>query len=155
MVNLNMIDTIGSGIKRMFSIQRKKFFPLPEYSFANEQVKVEITGKVLDMNYASKLSQMPALMLYDIMLLDKVQKYKPLEDSEIKRLKNNKLIEGRKPNFHISSRVAGKTGQAADYMKMRGIDDDAMACNRYFSIRNAYPANRFFTASSFISFLKK
>ncbi|MEI9806830.1 MAG: ATP-binding protein [Bacteroidota bacterium] len=26
MVNLNMIDTIGSGIKRMFNFQKQKFF---------------------------------------------------------------------------------------------------------------------------------
>lgn len=30
MVNLNMIDTIGSGIKRMFVCQRKRLFPLPD-----------------------------------------------------------------------------------------------------------------------------
>ena len=124
MVNLNMIDTIGSGIKRMFTIQRNKFFPLPEYSLTNEQVKVAITGKVLDMNYARKLAQMPELVLNDIMLLDKVQKHKSLENEEIQRLRKKGLIEGRKPNFHISSQVAGKTGQATDYMKMRGIDDD-------------------------------
>ena len=40
-----MIDTIGSGIKKMFVIQRNKFFPLPEYSFDKGRVKVEITGK--------------------------------------------------------------------------------------------------------------
>ena len=124
MVNLNMIDTIGSGIKRMFTIQRKKFFPLPEYSLTNEQVKVEITGKVLNMNYATKLAQMPTLSLGEIMLLDKVQKHKSLNDEEIKQLRKKRLIEGRKPNFHISSQVAGKTGQKADYIKMRGIDDE-------------------------------
>jgi ATP-dependent DNA helicase RecG len=124
MVNLNMIDTIGSGIRKMFTIQKNKFFPLPEYTLTNDQVKVVITGKVLDMDYARKLAQMPALRLNDIMLLDKVQKHNPLEDVEIKRLKKKKLIEGRKPNFHISSQVAGKTGLKADYMKMRGIDGD-------------------------------
>ena len=31
MVNLNMIDTIGSGIKRMFTRQRERSFPLPDY----------------------------------------------------------------------------------------------------------------------------
>ncbi len=124
MVNLNMIDTIGSGIKRMFTIQKNKFFPLPEYILTNEQVKVVITGKVLDMNYARKLAQMPKLRLEEIMLLDKVQKNKLLNDDEVKKLKKSKLIEGRKPNFHISSQVAGKTGQKADYMKLKGIDDE-------------------------------
>jgi ATP-dependent DNA helicase RecG len=33
MVNLNMIDIIGSGIKRMFITQKNKYFPLPEYDF--------------------------------------------------------------------------------------------------------------------------
>lgn len=123
MVNLNMIDTIGSGIKRMFTIQRKKFFPLPEYSLTDNLVKVAITGKILDMKYARKLAQMPNLALGDIMLLDKVQKRQVLEDTDIKRLRKKKLIEGRKPNLHISSRVAGKTDQKVDYMKMKGIDD--------------------------------
>lgn len=106
MVNLSMIDTIGSGIKHMFSIQKRKFFPLPEYSFVNNEVKVMITGKVLDVNYARKLAQTPDLGLHDIMLLDKVQKGKTLNSEEIKQLRNSKLIEGRKPNFYISSHIA-------------------------------------------------
>ncbi len=124
MVSLSMIDTIGSGIKRMFNIQKKKFFPLPEYTLTNEQVKVVITGKVLDINYARKLAQMPALSLNEIMMLDKVQKHNPLNNAEIRQLRQQKLIEGRRPNFHISSQVAGKTGQKGDYIKMRGIDDE-------------------------------
>jgi ATP-dependent DNA helicase RecG len=124
MVNLNMIDTIGSGIKKMFTIQKNKFFPLPEYTLTNDQVKVVITGKVLDINYARKLAQMPKLNLNEIMLLDKVQKHKPLENSEIKRLKRRRLIEGRKPNFHISVQVAGETDLQIDYMKLKGIDGD-------------------------------
>ncbi|MEA3547700.1 MAG: putative DNA binding domain-containing protein [Thermodesulfobacteriota bacterium] len=124
MVGLKMIDTIGSGIKRMFNIQRRKFFPLPEYSFISNQVKVVVTGKVLDMNYAMKLAQMPDLSLHEIMLLDKVQKNKLLTDLEIRKLRKQKLIEGRKPNFHISSQVAGKTDQKADYIKWKGIDDE-------------------------------
>ncbi len=124
MVNLKMIDTIGSGIKRMFTIQRRKFFPLPEYSFNNNQVKVVVTGKVLDMNYAMKLAQMPDLSLYEIMLLDKVQKNSNLTGDEVKKLRKRKLIEGRRPNIYISSKVADKTDQQADYIKLKGIDDE-------------------------------
>jgi len=123
MVNLNMIDTIGSGIKRMFTIQKKKFFPLPEYSLENNQVKVVIEGKVLDMNYALKLIQMPELTLEEIILLDKVQKGKILDDKELKQLKRKKLVEGKRPHLHISSNVANQTGQQNEYMKMRGIED--------------------------------
>jgi len=124
MVNLNMIDTIGSGIKRMFTIQRKKYFPLPEYDLSKNKVKVIITGKVVDVNYAKKLAEVPDLSLSEIILLDKVAKNKQLSKKEIRRLKTKELIEGRKPNFHISSDIAEVTGEKVDYMKRRGIDDD-------------------------------
>lgn len=123
MVNLNMIDTIGSGIKRMFVIQKNKFFPLPDYDISNNMVQVKITGKVLDLKYARKIAQMPSLSINEIILLDKVAKHKPLLDGEITTLKSKKLIEGRKPNFHISSDVANATNTKADYIKQRGIDD--------------------------------
>src|SRR5690606_11812553 len=76
MVNLNMIDTIGSGIKRMYNIQRRKFFPLPEYDLREDKVKVTIYGKVVDLNYARKVAEMPSLSLEDIIILDKVAKQK-------------------------------------------------------------------------------
>jgi ATP-dependent DNA helicase RecG len=124
MVNLNMIDSIGSGIKRMFLIQRRKFFPLPDYDFKGDKVKVTITGKVIDTNYANKLASVSDLSLEDIISLDKIAKNKPLNDDEIKPLKDKGLIEGRKPNFHISSSVALVTGEKSDYIKQRGIDDE-------------------------------
>lgn len=124
MVNLNMIDTIGSGIKRMFVIQKNKYFPLPDYDFSNNKVQVKITGKVLDILYARKIAQMPDLTLNEIILLDKVAKQKILTDSDIKSLRAKKLIEGRKPNFHISSSVAIATGDKASYIKQRGFKDD-------------------------------
>ena len=124
MVNLNMIDTIGSGIKRMFVIQKNKYFPLPDYDLSNNQVKVKITAKVLDIKYARKIAQLPELSLDEIILLDKVAKQKLLTEEEIKSLKAKKLIEGRKPNFHISSEVAKASGDKARYIKQRGIDDE-------------------------------
>ena len=33
MVELGLIDTIGSGIRRMFRTQRERLFPLPDYEF--------------------------------------------------------------------------------------------------------------------------
>lgn len=124
MVGLNMIDTIGSGIKRMFKIQSKKFFPLPDYEFGNQKVKVTITGKVLDIDYARKLAQVPSLSLNDIILLDKVAKNKSITVKESRSLKERKLIEGRRPNLHISSKVAKATGEKGEYIKMRGFKDD-------------------------------
>ncbi len=123
MVNLNMIDTMGSGIKRMFVIQKNKYFPLPEYNFENNIVKVQFIGKVVNKAYAEKLAQMPELNLQEIMLLDKVQKKKLLTKDEIKILRKKKLVEGRKPNFHISSNIAKTTGEKEDYIKLKGFNE--------------------------------
>ena len=123
MVSLNLIDTIGSGIKKMFIIQKNKFFPLPEYELSSESVTVTIEGKVLDVKYASKLASMPDLILEEIILLDKVQKGKQITSDEASYLKRKKLIEGKRPNLHISSDVAQVTDQRDDYIKLRGIDD--------------------------------
>ena len=124
MVNLNMIDTTGSGIKNMFTIQKNKYFPLPEYDLSNTRVQVTITGKVLDEKYAKKLVQIPDLSLQEIMLLDKVSKGKPISNFDATELKNKHLIEGRKPNYHISSNVALKTNEKELYIKNRGLKDD-------------------------------
>ena len=124
MINLNMIDAIGSGIKRMFNIQRRKFFPLPDYEIGSNRVKLTVTGKVVDMNYARKLAAVPDLSLEDVIALDKVSKGKSISNGEIRQLKGKGLIEGRKPGFHISASVAKVTGEKADYIKQRGIDDE-------------------------------
>lgn len=124
MVNLNMIDTIGSGIKRIFTIQKRRFFPMPDYSIENNRVIVTITGKVLDVAYAKLLATNPELSLFDILLLDKVQKKKPLTDEEIAHLRAKGFIEGRKPNVHISSNLAHETAQQTAYMRQRGIDNE-------------------------------
>ena len=56
MVNLQMIDTIGSGIKRIFNLQRSRFFPMPDYDLSIPQrVKVRLLGKILDENYTRLL----------------------------------------------------------------------------------------------------
>lgn len=124
MVNLNMIDTIGSGIKRMFRSQRERFFPMPDYDLTGGKVKAVITGKVLDLEYAKVLALNPDLSLEEIILLDKVQKKIELSDNEIQKLKAKKLIEGRKPNFIISENLAVKTKQVGVYIKTRGFDKE-------------------------------
>ncbi len=57
------------------------------------------------------------------MMLDKVQKKQPLNDSEVRILKQKKLIEGRKPNYFISLNVAQHTGQKASYTKNKAFDN--------------------------------
>jgi len=36
MVELNMIDTIGSGIKRMFRLQQQRYMPMPDYIISSD-----------------------------------------------------------------------------------------------------------------------
>jgi ATP-dependent DNA helicase RecG len=125
MVNLNMIDTIGSGIKRMFSMQRQRSFPMPEYDLSElGRVKVRIIGKVLDERYTTMLMMRTDLNLMDVIALDKVQKGKPLSDDEFRSLKNRHLIEGRRPNLFVSAEVAAATDTKADYIKKRAFSKD-------------------------------
>ena len=124
MVNLKMIDTIGSGIKRVFSLQRSRFFPMPDYDLTDPQrVKVRLSGKILDENYTRLLSKTD-LNLIDVIALDKVQKKKPLSDDEFARLKRAHLIEGRKPNLFVAARIAEATHNKADYIRYRAFDKD-------------------------------
>ena len=125
MVNLNMIDTIGSGIRRSFGIQRDRNFPMPTYDLSEpSRVKVRVIGQILDPNYTRMLMSQTNLDLLDIIALDKVQKGMPLRDEEFQSLKNKKLIEGRRPNLHVSSDVAIATDSMVDYLKKRGIEID-------------------------------
>ncbi len=125
MVNLNMIDTIGSGIKRMFLKQRQRFFPMPDYDLSEpERVRVRLFGKVLDENYTRLLIEKADLNLLDVMALDKVQKHHQINEEEFKRLKKQKLIEGRRPNLFVSARVAAVTGDKADYIRQRAFDKE-------------------------------
>ncbi|MEO6232801.1 MAG: ATP-binding protein [Ferruginibacter sp.] len=126
MLNLKMVDTIGSGIRKIFNIQRQKFFPMPDYNFSNNKVELTIIGKVLDIDYAKVLSLNPDLNLYEIILLDKVQKKKSNEFSklEIAGLRHKGLIEGKYPNLIISERVAVKTKQVGMYLKNRGFNKE-------------------------------
>ena len=124
MVNLNMIDTTGSGIKRMYTIQRKKYFPLPDYNLENNKVQVTIVGKILDDNYARKLAELPDLSLETILLLDKVSKAQTITDNEAKILKTKGLIEGRKPNYYVAASVAKATKEKAVYIKNKAFDKE-------------------------------
>lgn len=125
MVNLNMIDTIGSGIRRMFNEQRKRFFPLPDYDLSDPQrVRVRVIGKVLNENYTRILMAKTDIALADVIALDKVQKKISITDAEFRSLKAKKLVEGRRPNLFVSARVAEATGERAAYIRNRAFDKD-------------------------------
>lgn len=106
----------------MFYFQSNRFFPLPEYETNDGRIKVSITGKVLDMDFARILAQNQELSLEEIILLDKVQKRKPLSELEEKHLRTRKLVEGRRPNFYFSSQLARSVKQKAKYSNIRGFE---------------------------------
>lgn len=122
MVEINMIDTIGSGIKRMFSIQKKRFFPMPDFTIEKGRVQVTIYGKILNERYTKLLASNPEISLVDVIYLDRISKNYPIDDESIKELKLKGLIEGRKPNLFISAKVAQTIGEKAQYSKNKGFD---------------------------------
>jgi len=122
MFNLKMVDTAGGGIRKIFNFQRERYFPMPDYILSDGKVKVSISGKIIDMEYARLLAKNKELTLEEIIMLDKVQKKQTLSSFEEKYLKNKKLIEGRKPNYYIGIRIAQKTGKRAEYSKNKGFD---------------------------------
>ena len=125
MVNLNMIDTIGSGIRRMFTKQRQRNFPMPDFDLSERgRVKVRVIGEVIDEKYTRMLMARTDLNLLDVIALDKVQKQKPLTDEELRSLKAKKLVEGRRPNLYVSAEIAAATDTQADYIKKRAFDKE-------------------------------
>jgi ATP-dependent DNA helicase RecG len=125
MVNLNMIDTIGSGIKRMFIKQRERFFPLPDFDLSDSnKVVVKIAGRIWDENYTKLLMSKTDLDLKTVVLLDRVQKALPITEDESKLLRKEGLVEGRKNSLYISSSIAKVTGDKSSYIKLRGFKDE-------------------------------
>ena len=123
MVNLNMIDTQGGGIKRMFMKQRERFFPMPDYDLSQpERVMVKLRGRILDERYTRVLMSQSGLELGLIMLLDKVQKGARISADESRRLKVAKLVEGRYPNLMVAGPLAALAGQKAQHIRNRGLD---------------------------------
>jgi ATP-dependent DNA helicase RecG len=125
MAELNMIDTMGYGIHEMHVGQARRYFPMPDYDLSEPQaVKMTIHGRVVDPAYSRLLIQKTDLPLEDILALDRVQKKLPLNDEGVLRhLRKAGLIEGRKPNFHVSATVAEATGSKAEYIRTRAQGD--------------------------------
>lgn len=121
MANLNMIDTIGSGIKRMYITQRERFFPLPTFDFRKQEVTVHIHGKILNLSYTKLLRSNNKIDLNSNILLDYVQKGIKISKEAHKFLKGQKLVEGRYPNLHLSSDLHEALDKRAEYIKKRGL----------------------------------
>ena len=125
MVNLNMIDTVGSGIKRVYDIQKKKFFPMPDYDLSEiNRVKVTLYGKIIDEKYSKILFEKTNLDIDKVMLLDRVQKGFGITKEQCDYLKKDNLIEGRYPKIYISSDIAKITGEKEEYVYNSGLENE-------------------------------
>lgn len=124
MVNLNMIDTAGMGIRRSFEKLRERFFPMPDYDLSEEnRVKVTIYGKILDEQYSKLLLENTDLTLTEVMLLDRVQKNITITKEQSDLLRKNKLIEGRYPNIYVSKSISEIVDDKISYINNSGFDD--------------------------------
>lgn len=125
MAELNMIDTMGYGIHTIHLGQARRYFPMPDYDLSRSNaVKMTIYGSVVDPAYSRLLIQRTDLSLTEILALDRVQKRLSISDDTVKMLRRSGLIEGRKPNLHVSASVARITANKADYIRTRAQDDD-------------------------------
>ncbi len=128
MAELNMIDTMGYGIHDMHARQARRYFPMPDYDLGEAgAVGLTVYGGVVDPAYTRLLIQKTDLPLADVLALDRVQKKLSIPDDAVARLKRMRLIEGRKPNFHVSAAVAEATASKADYIRTRALDDEFYA----------------------------
>lgn len=128
MVELNMIDTMGYGIHLMYRGQVKRYFPLPDYDLSQPSaVRMTLYGGVVDPAYSRLLIQKTDLPLVDVLALDRIQKKLPIPNEAAARLRKAGLIEGRKPNLHVSALVADATANKADYIRTRTQDDEFYA----------------------------
>ena len=124
MVELGLIDTIGSGIRRMFRKQRERLFPLPDYEFglSPATVKVCVYGREIDAAFGRMLLSTMDLELEDVIALDRVQKKRTIAPDVVKRLRSRGLIEGRGKVLRISGVVAKAVGQEVSYTLNRGLE---------------------------------
>ena len=121
---LNMIDTMGIGIHDMHTRQARRYFPMPDYDLSErDAVTLTVHGRVVDQAYSEWLMQKTDLPLTDILALDRVQKKLPISQEAVTRLRRARLIEGRKPNLHVSAPVADAMSQRVGYIKSRSLDD--------------------------------
>ena len=124
MVNIRMIDTQGYGIHKMYQSQKDRYLPMPDYDLSTaDEVILNLPGTIIDENYSLMLLANQDMSLTDAVLLDQVQKGKPISDEAIKMLRKKGLIEGRKPHLFVSKQIAKATNTQVEYTLRKGFND--------------------------------
>ena len=123
MVNLDMIDTLGMGIRRIFQQQRQRYLPMPEYDLDEvDRVVMTIYGRQIDENYGRILMERKDLNLGEIIALDRVQKSQRIDKETAKLLRHKGLVVGRYPKLYLAAEVAKATDTLVDYTKHKAFD---------------------------------
>lgn len=124
MVHFNMIDIVSRGIKKMFTEQWQRRFPMPDYEIDNDrqQVAVRIYGTSIDERYTNMLKNNDSLTLWDCISLDAIQKGHRIDETVAQDMIQRGLIEGEAPNYTISLSVAKASRQLPEYTKAKGLD---------------------------------
>ncbi len=128
MVHFNMIDTVSRGIKKMFTEQMERRFPMPDYEIDNgkKEVAVRIYGNAINERYTKLLKDNNTLTLHDCISLDAIQKGHRIDDEIAQDLMKRGLIEGEAPNYTISLGVAKASKQLPGYTRVRGLERDKL-----------------------------
>ena len=128
MVHFNMIDTVSRGIKKMFTEQMERRFPMPDYEIDNEkkEVAVRIYGNAINERYTKLLKDNDTLTLHDCISLDAIQKGYRIDEEIAQDLMKRGLIEGEAPNYTISLGVAKASKQLPGYTRVRGLERDKL-----------------------------
>ncbi len=128
MVNFNMIDIVGRGIRKIFNEQWKRHFPMPDYEIdaANKEVAVRLYGNAINEKYTTLLKENKELTLEDCILLDAVQKGHRINENDANNLLSRGLVEGEYPDFTISLSIARQTKQVPEYTRLKGLEKDKL-----------------------------
>ena len=128
MVNFNMIDIVGRGIRKIFNEQWKRHFPMPDYEIdaANKEVAVRLYGNAINEKYTTLLKENIELTLEDCILLDAVQKGHRINEDDAQNLLNRGLVEGEYPDITISLSIARQTKQVPEYTRLKGLEKDKL-----------------------------
>lgn len=96
---------------------------MPDYDLSTaDEVVLNMPGTIIDENYSLMLLANQDLSLTDAVLLDKVQKGKPVSQEAVAMLRKRKLIEGRLPHIYVAKDIAQSTDQKVEYSKHKGLE---------------------------------
>ncbi|MDD2608916.1 MAG: putative DNA binding domain-containing protein [Giesbergeria sp.] len=143
MAELGMIDKAGFGIHEMVKAQRQRFLPLPDYEGSSALRTVfNVYGQEIDENYTHWLMQRTDLPIEHVLWLDRLQKQRKLDATQVAELRKAGLVEGRKPNLFVSAYVANATETRTEYTRNKGLD------NHYYKTLVLQHLREFKTASA-------